>query len=236
MPTDDQSTTHPVAADIASAIQDSPPDITANLTPEEMAVAQKIMPAIVERANKTAEAAHARAMEKEINALKAANEEMIQAEIERFRAQNKPLEPADVEKLLTQSYAEFVVKIRERNKPLEREFTIRELPQAVEKKMLALVQKNLVPHLKEVQSIEWTSTSTVAEKIQRVLDVAPNALDTLSQICQLALDPFDEESITLTWVQTNLSSFRIVAIVEAQMLASKVRDFFASASRFIPTT
>ena len=228
--------THPVAEDITSAIQDSTPDELTGLSPEEFATAQKIMPAIVAQANRTATAAHAKAIEREVTELKASNERMINTEIEKFRAQNKPLEPADITKLLSQEYAEFAVTVKDRRPDKDpRVFMIRELPQAVEKKIMAIIQKTLVPHLKEFSSVEWTSAATVAEKMQRVIDVVPGALDTLSQVAQIALDPYGEESVTVEWVQNNLSSFRIAAIVEAQLLTSKVRDFFLAASRFIPT-
>jgi hypothetical protein len=222
----------PTRAQLDEAMAEVSDPLLKNLTPEEVAIAQKILPAITVRANELAQANYTRSLEQTITSLKAENEKIIQAEIQKFRDGNKPLEPKDIQALLTQEYAEFSVKLSDRTGKAK-DFVIRELPQAVELKMMKVLQKAIVPHLRELNAIEWNAGTSTTDKLQKLIDIVPEALDTLSDICVMALDPFGDESVTKEWVQRNMSSFRIIAVIEAQFMTSKVRDFFSAGSRLM---
>jgi hypothetical protein len=202
-------------------------------TPEERMIAGKIIPIIVRKANATAEAAHAKRLQATVEELKAQNAKAIETQLKAIRDANKPPTPEELEKLLSQEYATFQIEVVQR-KGQKRQFTIRELPQATEIKFMRVIQTTLVPRLKELASVEWTNTSSVAEKMQRIIDIIPEAMDMLAECCAIALDPFNEEGINKEWVQLNLSSFRIMSVIEAQVTAGKFRDFFAALSRAIP--
>lgn len=203
-------------------------------TPEQRQVAFKLLPFVTRKANVAAEANYAKKLQETVNQLTEESRKMMAAEIDNFRKANKPPTPKEIQTLLTQEYAEFKVLIMERKGKNEREFTIREMPQATEMKFLRIIQKSMVPHLKELSSVEWTNGLSVAEKLQRVIDIIPEALDMLAECCSIALDPYEELGVTKDWVQKNLSSFRIMNIIESQIIAGRFRDFFSALSRSIP--
>jgi hypothetical protein len=205
-----------------------------DLPPEAHAGALRIIPYLVQRANTAAEAGYAKKLESTVSELKAANSKMIDTELDKMRAANKPPDPKEIEKLLTQEYQEFKVTVYERKGKNQREFVIREMPQATELKFLKIIQQRMVPHLKELSSVEWTSGTSMAEKLQRIIDIVPEALDMLAECCAISLDPYGDEGITKEWVQANLSSFRVMSIIESQIVAGRFRDFFSALSRSIP--
>lgn len=203
-------------------------------TPEEKQMALKVIPYLSKRAHAMAEAGYARKIEDTVNILKIENAKIMEAELEKLRKANKPLDPKEIEKLLSQEYAEYTVKVFERKGKTERMFTIRELPQRTELAFLRIIQKHMVPHLRELSSVEWTSGTSLAEKLQRIIDIVPEALDMLAECCAISLDPYEEDGISREWVQANLSSFRIMSIIESQITAGRFRDFFSALSRSIP--
>jgi hypothetical protein len=203
-------------------------------TDEERRIATKLLPVVTSQVQQRLEVDAARKLQATVDELKTENEKLIRGELEKIREANRPPNPEELQKLLSQEYSEFTVRIRERGRDVERTFTIRELPQTTELKLVKSIQKALVPKLKEITSLEWSSTASMAEKIQRVIDMVPELLDTLAETCVICLDPFGEENLDVAWVQRNLSSFRIISIVQSQVVAGKFRDFFLLAFRSIP--
>lgn len=198
----------------------------------------KLIPALVQKANSvakvTAEADYAKRLQTTVDELKVQNQKMIEAKIKEIEDASKPPDPKEIEKLLTQEYMEFKVKVTERKGKAAREFSIRELPQATELKFMKIIEKSLLPYLKELSSVEWTDGMTVAAKLQRLIEIIPSALDMLAECCSISLDPYSDEGITKEWVQANISSFRIMAIIESQVAAGRFRDFFSALFRAIP--
>jgi hypothetical protein len=179
-----------------------------------------------------AEAKKAKELQAFLDGLRLENAKMVEVELEKLRSQNKPPTQDELEKLLNQEYAEFTIKVTD--KTGDKTFIIRELPQAIEKKLFTSIQKSSVPKLQALSNIEWTATATAPEKLQRVIDMVPDALDMLAENVALCLDPYGSEQITKEWVQMHLSSFRIVSVLQAQFLAGRFRDFFSQAYRIIP--
>ena len=226
----------PTREEIDSALAEPIKDqLFINLTDEETAIAVRILPGITIRANELAQARYTQILDQTITQLKAENEKIIQAEIKKFQDNNKPLEPKDIQVLLTQEYAEFNVKVYEKTGKTsrDREFVIRELPQAAELKMMKVIQKAIIPHLRTLNAIEWTAGASTTEKLQKLIEIVPDAMDTLSDLCAMSLDPYGDESVNKEWVQKNMSSFRIASVIEAQFTASKIRDFFLGGSRLM---
>jgi hypothetical protein len=201
-------------------------------TPEEQAVAKRLLPIVAEKIRVVLEADYAKRLKETVEALKDSNTKMITTEIEKIRAENGPPNPEQLGKLLSQEYQEFEVNLTAEGKA--RHFVIKELPQFAEMQFLRTLQRTLVPHIKELSSVEWTSSGTTAEKIQRLIDIVPEAMDMVAELAATSLDPFGEQKIDKAWVQKNLSSFRIMSIVEAQVVAGRFRDFFYSVFRNIP--
>jgi hypothetical protein len=225
--------TLPTAEEVASALSAPPDDPLQNLTPEEATVAAKLLPALADKANKAAEAKKAKELEELIKTLSAENIKLRDIELEKLRAANKPPNPQELEKLLSQEYLEFTLRI-----PTEdgvSDFVIRELPQAAETRLFNTIKKKLVPALSALSSIEWNSSMTTASKLEKVIDATPLALDTMSELVSVCLNPFGKSStINAVWVQNNLSSVRQLSVLEAQVAANRFRDFFSALSRFTP--
>ena len=206
-------------------------------TDEERIIAARILPGLTAKANVAAEATKTRELKRYQDALSAQNQVLIEAELEKFRKSNTPPTQEELQTLLNQEYISFTVNLRT-GVNTRRSFTITELPQAAEKQAMKVLRDRLLPHLRETNSMNWT-TGSVAENMQRLIELIPEAIDILAELCVIALDPFGEtassdEPITLAWVQKNFGSTRIITIVDAQVQAMRLRDFISAVSRFIP--
>jgi hypothetical protein len=207
-----------------------PEEIRILKTDEERAVAMKIMPFLVAKVNKQLEAKRGKELESLIAQIREDNEKMIQAEVNRIRESTKPPDLKQIEQLLNQEYVE--VKFQSFGKDL----VIRELPQAAETKFIKIIQVKLMPKMQQFTSIEWTNTDSVAEKVQRAVEVIPDALDAMADIVAIALNPFSKDpDITAEWVRENFSSYRLGMIIQAQVEAGKMRDFILQLFRAVPS-
>lgn len=204
------------------------------LTPEERIIGAKILPGLANKIRAKAEADAAKSLADKVQELAAQNSRMMKDEVEKLRSSIQPPDPKQLEQLLSQEYATMDVPVfnRKSEKTL---FVLRELPQAAEKRMFDMIRTRLVPHLKEISSVEWTSSASQAEKIQRILDIIPDGLDLLAACCAICLDPYQESpTVNIAWIQENLGSNRIMTIVEAQLEISKIRDFGSAVYRLLP--
>ena len=225
----------PTPEAVAEALAPDVDQDLAQLTPEEARLVSRILPALEARARIAAEAQKGKELAQIVEELKRDNQALIEAELAKIRKAAEPPKPEELQKLLSQEYQEYTVQVRERaNKYQPRDFIIRELPQATELKFVRLIQKSLVPRLKEFQTVEWTEGMTTVQKLQKVVDLIPDGLELMSDLCAISLDPFETEGITKAWVQANLSSVRIMAIIDAQVAAARMRDFMLAVSRLLP--
>lgn len=211
-------------------------DELANLTPEEQVVAKKLIPIIAAKANARAEANKAKALETFQSELIASNKKWMEEQLEKWRKEMTPPSTEDINTLLNQEYAEFPLHIKESNGSgvKQRDFVIRELPLSVEIKVLKAIQKTLGARIKEFSAIEWNTASSTLDRIQRLVDMVPGALETLAECCALCLDPFQEAKIDQEWVLRHVGLTTLTAILTAQEKASRYRDFLSLSSRFIP--
>lgn len=170
--------------------------------------------------------------------LQTQNKLAIEKTITEFRKKMEPPTKEDIQKLLDQDYVEFTIKLPYKGsqkgaKTTMRSFTIRELPQAIEKKFYSRVKDKLTPLAEEVANLSINLVEgDAARKIVSILDSFEPLLDVLAYAATLSLNPYDEEEdITEEWVRENLSSTRIMQIVTAQGEANRMRDFFSLVSR-----
>jgi hypothetical protein len=232
---DSQESFVPTAEQIADALADpeTPEELAVLATPEEKAIGAKLLPVLAKKIRAEAQADAAKELASKMQELIANNQRMMTDEVAKLRAAVKPPDPADIEKLLSQDYGEMTVHVNGR-KGGSKTFVLRELPQACEKRLFNIIQARILPHLKELAAIEWVASATQAEKLQKVLDLIPDGLDMLAECCAICFDPFKDDGIDVGWVQANMSSSRILAVVEAQLEISKVRDFGAAVYRLLP--
>jgi hypothetical protein len=224
---------------LESAMSDAPTQEELDLAalPEsERQIGAKLLPGLVARISQKAEAQKAKKLAEEIDILRTANEKQLRETVAKIQQNMAPPDDKQLEKLLNQEYATFDMQITLPGPNKETKmFVICELPQFYEKKIAAIVTQKLVPFLKDVQAIDFKSSGTVADRLSKVMSVIPEAFDCLSEVAAIALDPRSDSGISAEWVQKNISSHRIAAIVEAQFVVNKLRDFMSAAYRLIPS-
>src|ERR1017187_7940823 len=224
--------TLPTPEEVALALAPPEDDPLSKLTKEEAEIVAKILPLLADKANKAAEVKKAKELQSTIEALTQENIKMRDQELQKIRDSNKPPDPKELEKLLTQEYLEFAVKLPTGDGV--REFVITELPQSAETRLFNTIKKKLVPALKELSAVEWNSSMTTATKLEKVIDSMPMALETMAELTAICLNPFGRTDIDAEWVRNNVSSVRQLNILEAQITASRFRDFGLALSRNLP--
>lgn len=204
-----------------------------NYTPEELVIAKRLLPALVDKvgreSRKAADASAAKELATHLTRIETENDKNVKAAIEEFKKKNTPPSQEELSVLLSQEYLEFPVKLFMEGKT--KDFVIRELPQAAEKKFIHILQKKVLPNLRNVIGLDF-STDTVMERMTKIIDVLPNGLDLLAELVGLALYPRGE-SQSIEWLQDNISTQRMFNIVEAQFRANRLRDFTSAVSRVI---
>lgn len=217
---------------------ENPDDILANdelagMTDEERAIAAKLLPIIAAKANAMADANKAKQLEKFMAEVRSENEKQFKAEIEAIRKANLPPTPEQLEKILSQEYLEYTVVLRSNG--TQRTFTIRELPIEAETKILKALRRTIKDRMQELSSVNWQDANNTLERVEKILEVVPGALDTLSECVALCLDPFGEDKeLDSNWIKKNVGLGRLASIIEAQLLAGRYRDFLSQVSRLIP--
>ena len=229
--------TLPTSEEVTEVLTTADEDLLSVLeTDEERKVAAKILPGLAAKANSLAEATKAKELKREVEQLTEENRKYIQAELDKIRKANEPLSPEELTKLLSQEYVEFPVQVRiARNGTGVRDFVIRELPVAVERKVLTTIQKTLAPRLKELSSLDWSAEATNLSKLNKMVSMIPGALDTLAECTAICLNPYDEHSdVNGEWVMNNLNVYKMYNVLQAQANASRWRDFFLAVYQAIP--
>lgn len=160
------------------------------------------------------------------------NSKLIEQEIAKIKKAFEPPKPEDIQRLLEQEYVTFTVKVPWPGEDAPREFTIRELPQSVEKKFYKQLKEKLLPRAQDLAALSFKLLDGKAEdKIKSLLDAFDQTFDILADTIVLILDPRGKnDQVTREWVQEHISSGRQWHIIEAQAEANRLRDFFSSLS------
>jgi hypothetical protein len=160
-------------------------------------------------------------------------QKQIEETMEKWKEAQKPLSPDEINILLSQKYTDFTftTPVSKHNKE-EKTFNLVELPYAVEERYIDIAEKQLIPLIEELSSIEFRMTGEVAEELQIALRKVPQAMKVALELVAVILDPWQEhEDITPNWVMNNLSLSRISTILLAQSEANRYRDFFLNGSQ-----
>jgi hypothetical protein len=158
---------------------------------------------------------------------------------EQWQEEQKPPEPVDIQKLLDQEYETFTipvdyVKYGENGDETTHKvtFTLRELPQTVEKKFYGMFRGRLIDKLQDLESITQAGMEkSFEDRAKSFLSLFDESFDMLADAVLLCLNPFGKKrDIDREWVQNNIGSDRQWRIVEAQMKVNRLRDFFSKVS------
>jgi len=164
----------------------------------------------------------------------------LQEYIKKVEEERKPPEPGDIQKLLDQDYETFSIPIHcyddETGESKQVTFTVRELPQSVEKRFYRQFKGKIIDKLQMLEAFTQAGIDKPFEdKAKSFLELFDESFDMLAEAVVLVLNPFgkvqrDGVLITKEWVQNNISSDRQWRIVEAQLKVNRLRDFFSKVS------
>jgi hypothetical protein len=153
--------------------------------------------------------------------------------VKEYQEKQKPLTAEQIQKMLEQEYAEvpltLFVDVDNEDIPQKRTFTLRELPQSVERKFykqFIAVVKDQAP---KMEAFKQKSMDQPFEKIlMDFLEACDGGFELMAGAVALILNPFNKDTeLTAAWVGDHISSNRQLSIVLAQAEVNKLRDFFS---------
>jgi hypothetical protein len=164
------------------------------------------------------------------------NDAALKQVIEEFKKSQQPPTQEEIKQLLSQEYLTFNVEIpweSETSTEKFRTFTIKELPQSVEKKFYKNFKEELIPRASDLGALTFNMLEgDVGKKITTLLETLDPGFDLMANACVMILNPRGKEKdIDRAWVQDNLSSYRQWNIINAQIQINRLRDFFSQISR-----
>ncbi len=157
--------------------------------------------------------------------------------VKEYQDKQKPLSVEEIQKMVDQEYAELTIKVmvglEKDGKPELRHFTIRELPQSVEKKFYRQFVDKVKAEGPKLAAFQQRNMDQPFETVMGdFMETFESGFDILASAVALILNPFGEdEEITPDWVSRRISSNRQYSIVQAQVEVNKLRDFFSRVFR-----
>lgn len=165
----------------------------------------------------------------------------MQKLFDKWKEEQKPPTHEDIQQLLNQEYETFTLPLdmySDEGDAKQETFTIRELPQAAEKKFYKQFTDRVMGNVGSLQAFTQASIDQpFEEKAKGFLKLMDESFDLLSDAVVIALNPFGKNKmITREWVQMNISSNRQWQIVECQLKVNRLKDFFFKLSQSGQTT
>lgn len=144
-----------------------------------------------------------------------------------------------LQKLVSQDYVSFkvVIEALEPGAPedaeLKRmEFTIREVPEAIEEEFYRVFKQGLLENLPKLNAFnQKTLDMPFDQKIKTMMEAMEGGMEMMSGLTAMVLDPRKRKKIDGAWVKDNISSHRQWNIIQAQLEANRLRDFFSQVSQ-----
>ena len=160
----------------------------------------------------------------------------VQELVDKWIADQGPPSQKEIQVLLDQEYAQFPLKVQvfdDDDKITEKEFTITELPQTIEKKFFKTFKKQIQDLAPQINAwVQNDMDKPVEDRVRGFLETVDGGMELMSEAVVLVLNPRGKKDfVTKEWVQSNLSSLRQWNILQAQLDASRLRDFFSRVSR-----
>lgn len=159
--------------------------------------------------------------------------EQVQLLVKDYQEKQKPLTQEQIQKMLDQEYAEIpltlLVRAKNAETPQKRTYTVRELPQSVERKFYKQFVSVIRVEAPKLAALKQRNMDEPFEIVlMNFLESLDSGFDIMAGAVALILNPFgDDEEITKEWVSDNVSSDRQFKIIMAQVEANKLRDFFS---------
>ena len=159
--------------------------------------------------------------------------EEVQKLVKQYQDSQKPLNQQQIQQMLDQDYAEIpltlYVSATNEDTPQKRNFTLRELPQSVERKFYKQFVERIRTQAPKLAAFQQRNMDQPFEKVLGdFMEAFDGGFDILSGAVAIILNPFDKDKeITEKWVAENIPSNRQLSIVLAQVEVNKLRDFFS---------
>lgn len=190
------------------------------------------LPTIIEGIEKELEENNAIKLARLQDNLRIENDKMIKDAVQKFeeeeRKARQPLSQAELQQLVSKEYVTFKVEVTDEDEQ-KHTFTLRELPQSIEKELYSIIKDKLIELSKEGSNIDFKDGRDILEKITNLADMFEPVQDVLAQLCSICLNPKKKLThVTPEWVKNNLSNYRIVHILLAQTEVNRMRDFFST--------
>lgn len=169
--------------------------------------------------------------------MKTQNHEMMTLAVEEWKKSQEPPSAEDVQKLLDGEAPVFLVKFEIKGQ--KKSFRIRELPARVEKQVIRMMKDILTPKLGLLgQLTTELLEGTVTDKVTAFFEILEPATGLVSETVALVLTHSqDGEEPAIKYsaddVDENLSLQKQILVLNAQMAANRLRDFFSHVSRLI---
>lgn len=156
-------------------------------------------------------------------AIKTAVEQWQKKEAEKMA----PMSPESIQKMLDQEYAEFKLTLPNDGKKVN--FILRELPLFYEKKFFKIAKETLADAVAELGGASFKLTDDdVFAQITGLMDVFEPVFDVMCECCVICLNHDGKlEWLNADWVGKNMTSYRIMSVIQAQTELNKLRDFFS---------
>lgn len=138
----------------------------------------------------------------------------LQKVFDKWKEEQKPPTNEEIQQLLNQEYETFSLKVDtytdDGKEGTPETFTIRELPQAAEKKFYKQFTDRVMGNVGSLQAFTQASMDQPFEqKAKGFLRLMDESFDLLSDAVVIALNPFGKNpKLTREWVQMNISSNR----------------------------
>ena len=174
----------------------------------------------------------------DLKELEGKNNEIIQAGLQKmfddWKAKQEPPSHDKIQELLDQEYETFKINVLyfEGDQEKTMLFTLRELPQSVEKKFFKMFKDRILGNSQKLAAFSQSEVEQPFEhQVKAFLELFDESLDILPESVAMCLNPFEKKKeITTEWVRENISSDRQWGILEAQMKINRIRDFFSRVS------
>lgn len=147
---------------------------------------------------------------------------------EEERKKRKPLTPDELQKLLSKEYTKFSLEIEDSQGKII-PFTLRELPQSIEREFYKIAKETLSLLTTEYSGLDLkTADGDVLEKMLGLMNMFDPVQDVFVKCVVLCLNPKKKiDYLTEDWVKDNLTNYRMITILLAQAEVNKMRDFFS---------
>lgn len=166
----------------------------------------------------------------------------VQELVDKWIAEQGPPSKDQIQVLLDQEYATFPLKVRVEDTSdnpatetgyTEMEFVITELPQTIEKEFFKKFKKQILDLAPQINAwVQSNMDKSVEDRVRGFLETVDGGMELMAEAVVLVLNPRGKKAyVTKEWVQFNVSSLRQWNILQAQLDASKLRDFFSRVSR-----